>query len=65
MIFSDHLSRNIDTNADKPSEPICEGLDLKIRDVYLNASDDKCLSLTNEMSKDFGITEMNSQYWMD
>ena len=68
------------------------GLDLKIHDVYLNASNDKCLSLATETSKDpmmqalkhqiikvglplemnaavtyriFGITEMNSQYWMD
>ena len=36
MIFSVHLSSNIDTNADKPKEPTCEGLDLKIHDVYLN-----------------------------
>ena len=52
MIFSDHLSRNVDTNADKPNEPTCKGLDLKIHDVYLNASEDKCLSLATEMSKD-------------
>ena len=52
MIFSDHLSRNIDTNADKPSELIYKGLDQKIHDVYLNASDNKCLSLATETSKD-------------
>ena len=52
MIFSDHLSRNVDTNADKPSELTCKGLDLKIHDVYLNASEDKCLSLATETSKD-------------
>ena len=52
MIFSDHLSGNVDTNADKPSELTCKGLDLKIHNVYLNASDDKCLSLATEMSKD-------------
>ena len=51
MIFSDHLSRNIDTNTDKPSELTCKGLNLKIHNVYLNASDDKCLSLATEMSK--------------
>ena len=51
MIFSDHLSRNSDTNADKPSEPTCKGVDLKIH-VYLNASEDKCLSLATETSKD-------------
>ena len=28
------------------------GLDLKIHDVYLNASNDKCLSLATETSKD-------------
>ena len=52
MIFSDHLSRNVDINADKPSELTCKGLGLKIHNVYLNASDDKCLSLATETSKD-------------
>ena len=52
MIFSDDLSRNVDTNADKPSELKCKGLDLKIHDVYLNASEDKYLSLATEKSKD-------------
>ena len=51
-IFSDHLSRNVDTNADKPKELTCKGLDLKIHDVFLNTSDEKCLSLAAETGKD-------------
>lgn len=35
MIFSDHLSRNINSDT-KPNEPTCKGLDLKIHDVFLN-----------------------------
>ena len=50
MIFSDHLSHNV-IAGDSSNKPTCEVLDLKIHDVYLNASDDKCLSLANEMSK--------------
>ena len=37
---------------DNSNNPTCEGLDLKIHNVYLNASDDKCLSLAAEMDKD-------------
>ena len=33
-------------------EPTCKGLDLKIQDVYLNTSDDKCMSLASETDKD-------------
>ena len=44
MIFSDHLSRNVD-NAKKTNKPMCEGLGLKIQDVYLNTSDDKSVLL--------------------
>ena len=42
MIFSDHLSHNISAG-DSSNKPTCEGLDLKIHDVYLNASDEKML----------------------
>ena len=50
MIFADHLSRNI---APKEShEPTCKGLDIKIQDVYLNTSDEKCVSLAAETDKD-------------
>ena len=51
MIFSDHLSCNI-PSGDSSNKPTCEGLDIKIHDVYLNASDDKCFSLADEMTKD-------------
>ena len=51
MIFSDHLSHNISAG-NSSNKPTCEGLDLKIHDVYLNASDDKCLSLAGKMTKD-------------
>ena len=51
MIFSNHLSCNI-ASGDSSNKPTCEGLDLKIHDVYLNASDKKCLNLANEMTKD-------------
>ena len=50
MIFSDHLSRNV--TGISSNKPTCEGLDLKIQDIYLNASEDKCKSLAIEMSKD-------------
>ena len=38
MIFSDHLSHNISAG-NNSNKPTCKGLDLKIHDVYLNASD--------------------------
>ena len=50
MVFADHLSRNI-ANRDS-NELTCKGLDLKIEDVYLSASEDRCLSLTKETDKD-------------
>ena len=51
MIFSDHLSHNI-IAGNSSNKPTCEGLDLKIHNVYLNASDDKCLSWAAERDKD-------------
>ena len=48
MVFSNHLSRNIRLDEERPIEPICKGLDLKVQDFYLNASDEKCLSLASE-----------------
>ena len=51
MIFSDHLSHNVNTDTEKSKEPICKGLELKVHDVFLNASSGKCVSLANEMSK--------------
>ena len=51
MIFSDHLSHNVNTDA-KQNEPTCKGFDLKVHDIFLNASSEKCVSLANETSKD-------------
>ena len=51
MIFSDHLSHNVIVR-DSSNKPTCEGLDLKIHNIYLNASNDKCLGHATEMSKD-------------
>ena len=50
MIFSDHLSHNVPI--EKSNRPTCEGLELKIHDVFLNASREKCVLLACEMSKD-------------
>ena len=50
MIFADHLSRNIGMK--ELHEPTCKGLDIKIQDVYLNTSDEKCVSLAGETDKD-------------
>ena len=60
MIFSDHLSCNV-IAGDSSNKPTCEGLDLKIHDVYLNASDDKCLSLANETNKDPMVQALKHQ----
>ena len=46
MIFTDHLSRNISSK--ESNEPTCSGLDMKIEDVYLNVSEDRCFSLAAE-----------------
>ena len=51
MIFSNHLSRNVMMN-EKSKEPTCQGLDMKIHDVYLSASEGKCVSCAAETSKD-------------
>ena len=61
MVFSNHLSRNIRLDEEKPIEPTCQGLDLKIQDVYLNASDEKCLSLASETDKDEILVTLKSQ----
>ena len=61
MIFSDHLSRNVNTNANKPKELMCQGLDLKIHDVYLNANEEKCKGLATETSKDETMQALKHQ----
>ena len=50
MIFADHLSRNV--GHESSEVPTCQGLDLKINDVFLNASNDRCVSLAQESDKD-------------
>ena len=58
MIFVDHLSRN---NGPKEShEPTCKGLDINIPDVYLNTSDEKCVSLAAETDKDEILVTLKS-----
>ena len=58
MIFADHLSRNIGPNLS--NEPTCSGLDLKIQDIYLNASKDRCISLAKETDKDETLTTLKN-----
>ena len=50
MVFADHLSRNIVNK--ESNELTCTGLDMKIQDIYLNASEDRCISLAKETEKD-------------
>ena len=52
MIFSDHLSCNVNTDTGKSKGQTCESLHLKVHDVFLNASSEKCVSLAVETSKD-------------
>ena len=61
MVFTDHLSRNI--TCKESNEPMCTGLDMKIQDIYLNASEDRCISLAKETEKgDLGrIKKCNNQ----
>ena len=49
MIFADHLSRNI--GAKQSDDPTCKGLDLKIQDIYINTSNERCMSLAKETDK--------------
>ena len=58
MIFANHLSRNI--GPDLSNEPTCSGLDLKIQDIYLNASEDRCISLARETDQDETLTTLKN-----
>ena len=49
-MFADYLSRNIVNK--ESNEPTCTGLDMKIQDIYLNASEDRCISFAKETEKD-------------
>ena len=59
MAFSDHLSRNV--LKEKSKDPTCQGLEMKIHDVYLNASSEKCASLTAETSKDEVLSALKNK----
>ena len=59
MIFSDHLSHNVDGT--KSMEPTCKGLDLKIHEIFLNASMEKCASLVVETTKDHIMQALKNQ----
>ena len=60
MVFSDHLSRKVDTRQ-KQTEPTCKSSDLKIYDIYLNASNEKCLSLATETDKDETLVALKNK----
>ena len=59
MVYADHLSRNISQESSKV--PTCQGLDLKINDVYLNASNEWWISLAHETNKDEVLVALKSQ----
>ena len=59
MIFADHLSCNV--GHESSEVPTCSGLDLKINDVFLNASNDRCISLTQETDKDEILVALKNQ----
>ena len=59
MVFADHLSRNVSGRESK--EPTCSGLDLKINDIFLNASKEKCISLAKETDKDEALLALKNQ----
>ena len=59
MTFADHLSRNVSQECSEV--PTCSGLDLKINDVYLNASDKRCISLAHETDKDEVLVTLKNQ----
>ena len=59
MVFSEHLSRNV--LKEKSKDPTCQDLEMKIYDVYLNTSSEKCISLAAEMSKDETLVTLKNQ----
>ena len=59
MIFADHLSRNV--GQESSEIPTCSGLDLKINDVFLNASDERCISLAHETDRDEVLVALKNQ----
>ena len=59
MIFADHLNRNVSGWESK--KPTCSGLDLKINDIFLNASEEKSISLAQETDKDEMLLALKNQ----
>ena len=59
MIFADHLSRNIGSK--ESNELTCTDLEMKIQDIYLNASEDRCISLTKETEKDESLITLKNK----
>ena len=66
MVLADHLSRNITNN--ESNEPTCKGLDIKVEDIYLNASEDRYISLARETDKDETLVALKNiivKGWLD
>ena len=59
MIFADHLSRNVSQEGSEV--PTCSGLDLKINDGFLNACDERYISLAHETDKDEILVTLKNQ----
>ena len=59
MVFADNLSRNVGVKESK--EPTCSGLDLKINDIHLNASKERCISLVKETEKDETLVALKTR----
>ena len=59
MVFAGHLSRNV--GAKESDEPRCSGLDLKINGIYLNASEERCISLVQETERDELLVALKNQ----
>ena len=59
MIFADHLSRNV--GQESSEVPTCSGLDLKINYVFLNASNERCISLAQETDKNEVLVALKNQ----
>ena len=53
MVFSDHLSRNIRLDDKKNHRTDMSRVRFEIQDIYLNANDEKCLSLASETKMKF------------
>ena len=58
MVFTDHLGRNIVNK--ESNEPMCTGLDMKIQDIYLNANEDRCISIAEETDKDENLVMLKN-----